>query len=554
MRELEPKDIPGLYAKHGSLKNVARATDKTFGYIQRRYRKAIELGLMEHVPLGRKSADHIRDLAKPPQKQRVKALKPKKKRAKYYILTSAQNNTDVHASFHSMKAYAEFLGAEFYVSTFLYAKRGLGANNDKSKLNNQSQHPLDSNEIWFDPAIVPFINNDRVEIAKALMWCGEGNTLPTAGNPLTGMEVYTARASMIYPHAKQEVEPIATVERGKAKLNYTTGTCTLRNYIQGRAGLIAEFFHTYGGLIVGTDDKGHWWVRQLHADSDGVIYDWDKKITPDGKVVNYLDAGERPIALVAGDVHVANIDPAVRDATWAAGGLIDELKPQHQIIHDVFDGYARSHHAMKHAYKMLVRYFKKMDSVANEVLGVAKFLTWIKRDDTKTIIVNSNHDRHLARWLEENDGRYDPVNAVYWSQLNASVVEFIETNHREPDALKLAICEGYDFEFHNNALFLDYGASFVLAGTELGMHGDMGRNGSRGSLKQFAKMGRKSITAHDHTGGLKGGAAKAGTNSIYDLEYAINGPSSWTQTDVLMYPNGKVTLLTFYAGAWREPK
>lgn len=496
--------------------------------------------------MGRKKRDDLKGVL---PVERVQPLRGKRKRSKFYILTSAQNNTNIHPSFHSLKAYAEHLDAELYVSTFLYAKRtGYQRNLDKSQERNNAGRDAG---IWYDEAIVPYINNERVEIAKGLVWCGEGNTLPTAANPLSSMQVYTGRNSMIYPHTKQEVEPIATVTRGKAKLNYTTGTCTLRNYIERKAGLLAEFYHTYGAVIVETDDSGHWYVRQLQSDNEGVIYDWDLKITPDGKITNYIEAGERPLALVCGDVHVANVDEDVRAATWDDGGLVDQLQPQHQFIHDVFDGYARSHHAMKHPYKMLVRYYEKKDSVEDEVRGVREFLTAISRDYTKTIVVNSNHDRHLMRWLEENDGRWDPVNAAYWSSLNNLVTQNIKHNGFIPDALALAVDVDGEFEDKNNCIFLGVGAGYVLGGIEFGMHGDVGKGGSRGSLAQFARMGRRSVTGHDHVGGLKGGAAKAGTNSRYDLEYNIDGMSSWTQTDVLVYPNGKLTLLTFYAGKFR---
>jgi hypothetical protein len=42
-----------------------------------------------------------------------------------------------------------------------------------------------------------YINDDAVELALVLVWCGEMNILPTAANPLTGLNDYNGRKSNI---------------------------------------------------------------------------------------------------------------------------------------------------------------------------------------------------------------------------------------------------------------------------------------------------------------------------------------------------------------------
>lgn len=542
--KIDFKKIPALYNKHGSLKAIARVKGVSYNAVQRAYRKAIEEGLISHVALGRKPHTHTKLVAQ----ERPHALKTKKARHKSYILTCAQNNTLVHdATWQSLKKLAEYYGAQIFVSTFLYSKRGLGQNNDKARLKNkQGQVPRASNDIWFDPAIAPYINNDRVEIANGLVWCGELNILPTAEKPLRGLEVYTGRASMIVPHTHLQMQSIATVGGSGTKFNYTTGTITQRNYIQRKEGFKAEFHHTYGALLVETDEAGHWWVRQLNAESDGTIYDLDVKVS-DGKVTT----GHRVEAITFGDVHVANMNAEVAEATWGEGGMVDVLKPRFQFVHDVLDMYARSHHTIKDPYKMFKRFVEQKDSVAGEVQGVIDFLKWIKREECQTVVVNANHDRHLGRWLAENDGRKDPVNAEFWSWLNNATIDYIRNVGEEPDHLALTVeAREPNFEDETNTLFLPLDSSFVIcpkrgAGIECGLHFDLGANGSRGVLAWFAKMGRRANGGHSHSAGIDGGAYQAGCKTDR-LEYA-HGPSSWSWSDIITYENGKRCICTFYS-------
>ncbi|MGL5798993.1 MAG: hypothetical protein ACRCYN_02845, partial [Plesiomonas sp.] len=42
--------------------------------------------------------------------------------------------------------------------------------------------------------------------------------------------------------------------------------------------------------------------------------------------------------------------------------------------------------------------------------------------DTKSIIVRSNHDEALERWLKETDPRTDPQNMLFWCETMAACV------------------------------------------------------------------------------------------------------------------------------------
>lgn len=541
---MTPNDIPKLLKKHGGLRAIARAEGVTYDLVHRRYVRALQAGLVEPIRLGSKPHTAKKSLTT----ERVKALKPKRARFKRYILTSAQNNTRLHeGTWQNLNALAEFYGATIFVSTFLYAR----STKWQRKLD-KSKAAVEDGDVWYDPKIVPFINNERTEIAKGLVWCGELNISPTAARPLNRLEVYTGRASMIIPHPRHSMQPIATFD-GDTKLNYTTGTVTLRNYIQRKEGFIAEFFHTYGAVIVEVDDDGHWWVRQLNADSEGTIQDWDV-IAKDGEITT----GNAIEGLQPGDLHVEIMDPVAKEVVFGKGGMVDQLRPKYLFAHDLIDMGRRSHHNKKDPFAGLLAHVKGQESVKDAVAQVRDFLKEIKRDFMTTVVVPSNHDEHLDRWVNENNGLWDPVNATYWSWLANQKAEYIETMGHKPNLLWLAVTMPHkgDFEKDFNVKFLDAGKGFVICdsphgGIECGMHGDKGGNGSRGSLKSFANMGRRSNTGHGHDGGIDGGAFKAGTMTGMKIGYNDAAPSSWTQSLIITYPSGKRTLVTIYKGKAR---
>jgi hypothetical protein len=73
------------------------------------------------------------------------------------------------------------------------------------------------------------------------------------------------------------MKSVASVKSDPTKFNWTTGTVTLRNYIQKKAGQKAEFHHCYGALLVEVDSTGAWGVRQLLAD-ELEVYDPERRL------------------------------------------------------------------------------------------------------------------------------------------------------------------------------------------------------------------------------------------------------------------------------------
>jgi hypothetical protein len=106
-----------------------------------------------------------------------------------------------------------------------------------------------------------------------------------------------------------------------------------------------------------------------------------------------------------------------------------------------------------------------------------------------------------------------------------------------------------------NVWFMDEDQSYVICedangGIECGMHGHLGPNGARGGAAAFAKMGRRANVGHTHQAGIYDGIYTAGTSSNLNMGYN-RGPSSWSHSHVVTYPNGKRAIYTLWRGKWK---
>jgi hypothetical protein len=90
-------------------------------------------------------------------------------------------------------------------------------------------------------------------------------------------------------------------------------------------------------------------------------------------------------------------------------------------------------------------------------------------------------------------------------------------------------------------------ASYRVKDWELGQHGDIGSNGSRGSLLQFRKLNTKIVVGHYHSPGRKDGALAVGTSTKLRVGYN-RGASSWLQSHVVIHTDGRAQHINFIDG------
>jgi hypothetical protein len=468
---------------------------------------------------------------------------PKTGEVKRYILTSAQNNTKIHEQvWDALQALAKYYQAEIMVGTFSY---DTGAYGKKAVKRGTWGKRGEKEPLWYDQRIESYIVDQRIELAPGLVWCGEMNISPTTMNPLASLESYTARKSAIFPHVKLAMRSIPAMLGDAAKLNYTTGTVTKMNYIQKRFGLIAEFHHVYGALLVEVNHEGQWWVRQLNADREGRIQDLDV-IAKGSKVTT----GNKIEAITWGDIHGTFVDEGVMKVSLE---MLDTLKPKFQFLHDVLEGASINRHQVKdgNPHYNFYRWIRGLHRVDEEFKKTAEVLGKYLRPWSKAIAPDANHDAWwLKSWLARYDYRVDPANSELFLDLQRQFYAEIRAGKMPRDVNIIQ----YAFEKFGlkGVRFLLPDESFKICGNkiECGMHGHLGPGGKRGTPENLSKMGRRANIAHTHSAGIYDGLYVAGTSSKLKWCYNV-GPSDWTHSHIVTYGNAKRAIVTVFAGKWR---
>ena len=464
----------------------------------------------------KKSADEFRE--------RLKGTK--------FILTVAQNNTKLHEElWATLSRMAKKRKAKLIVGKLSYNKNGW------------QKVTVESDGVWYDPRILPHVIDEQVKLADDLVFCGELDILPTAVYPLNGFDNYTGPNSAIIPHTKMQMVSLATMKSLPAKLLYTTGAVTLRNYIQRRTGQIAEYHHVHGALWVEVDEAGKWFVRQLNADDNGIIYDLDRVWGP---------TWDKPIAefgrpnINLGDVHIEKHDSVQMDGALQ---MMLALNPENVFIHDLLDMKSRNHHNLKDPHFLV----KELGhAVQDDVKMAAKWLQSMTAafPTTKFYVIRSNHDEAFARWVRDGSGFPDPVNLEYWHKLNYMSM-FAIRQGQDFDIFKGALIEEEGRLASNpNVVFVQEDESVLINGIEYGMHGHLGPNGACGNPKGFRQLGRRANTGHTHSAGILDGVWTAGVLGSLDMGYN-KGPSSWSCSHIITYPNGKRQMVTQVRNRWR---
>lgn len=438
---------------------------------------------------------------------------------KRFMVTWAQNNTPVNTGLlKNMEAYAEHINASIHVIAGRYK-------NPTSVWSNEQEE----NEFW-DEKVIKYLDANRHDIHKYVSIMSDIKVQPTAVNPMTGMNALSGVNSCIFGAPKVQMEMIPVLDGNVPKMMATTGSITEKNYTDSKSGKVGDFHHTFGFCIVEIKDDEVFFIRQVTADDKtGDFTDLYYNVSK-GKVSRVVSIA----AAVLGDLHLGHHDDEVIDATLNV--LFKNLKPANVVLHDVFDGHSISHHESKDAFQLYRREQDGSNSVKREVDNM---LEWLKKVEKYNVtIVRSNHDDFIDRWLINND----------WKKNIKNALEYIEYSHAilRGDAPKGII--PYLIEKHFPKMrTLDRSTSFKVKDWELGQHGDIGANGSRGSLLQFRKLNTKCVVGHYHSPGRKDGGLAVGTSTKLRVGYNI-GPSSWLQSHVIIHEDGRAQHINFLNG------
>lgn len=455
--------------------------------------------------------------------QYVKAKERKfDKNKKRFIITWAQNNTPVHSGLlKNIESYADYIGADIHVIAGRYK--------NPTSMWSQTQQ---QEETW-DKSLVPYLDANRHDIHKYVSILSDIKIQPTAVNPMTGLQALSGINSCIFGSPKVQMEMIPVLEHSKPKMMLTTGALTKKNYTDSKAGKKGEFHHTFGFVVVEIKDEDIFFVRQVTADDKtGSFSDLYFRVE-NGEVrkINQVEA------IVLGDLHCGHHDDDVLKTTFS---FMRDISPKHVILHDVFDGDSISHHQMKDPFVQYGKEVKGTNDLGKEIDEMMGVLDNFK-EFKKVVIVRSNHDDFVDRWLKNEDWKKQPTfkNAPLYMDLSARLLRQYAKDEEVMGVIPELIKEKFP-----NFITLGRSESYMVKNWELGQHGDIGSNGSRGSLMQFRQLNTKIVVGHYHSPGRKDGAIAVGTSTRLRVGYN-KGASSWLQSHVIIHTDGRAQHINF---------
>ncbi|MBA8881748.1 hypothetical protein [Phyllobacterium myrsinacearum] len=471
-------------------------------------------------------------------------------RGRKFIFTSAQNDAEIDSPFwKSLNTYANFMDADIIVGPLTYETQWWSENNPTSR-NYASE-------------LEEFLCFGQMEIGKNFVFCGEMNTLPTARRPISDLTTYSQGRWAVFPHPMLQLKSIPSTDPSvQAHQVMTTGSVTKPKIIPRKAGVKSIFHQVLGATIVEFDQDGDVFCRQINADDDGSFYELEFFVDGD-----HIELCEGPVdAITAGDIHITKADPKNVEATFGfnpkthapvAGSLLGTIRTKKLFAHDIHDNERRNHHHVHdnaYSFEMAVR---GRDSVQEEVGETVDFLSYLKHLVEEVVVVESNHDLALERYVREGRYRNDGINIRYGMKLEDAYLAWREEaaldldSGRKPRTFSLlewAVRDlgGSDLD---GITWVHDGQSHKVNGIECGHHGFRGANGARGSVAGYAQLGVKMTIGDKHSPEILDGVYVAG---VMALQMGYNkGPSGWAVTNVIQYPNGKRTLVTLQNGKWR---
>ena len=447
------------------------------------------------------------------------------KEKKRFIITWAQNNTPIHAKFlKNIEKYAEFIEADIHVIAGRYK-------NPTSVWSAEQE-----NEEFWDDRVVKYLDANRHDIHKYLSILSDIKIPPTAVNPMTGMQALSGVNSCVFGSPKVQMEMIPVLDGNAPKMMLTTGAVTMQNYTDSKSGKVGEFHHTFGFVVVEIKDNEIFFVRQVTSDDKNGNFS-DLYYRVENGLIKPIKTME---AIILGDLHCGHHDIDVLNTTV---NMMYKILPKHVILHDVFDGDSISHHQMKDPFVQYGKEVQGTNDLGKEIDDMMVILDNFKEFEN-VVIVRSNHDDFVDRWLKNEDWKKQPTfkNAPLYMDLSARLLRQYATGDEVIGVIPELIKERFP-KFKT----LGRSASYRVKDWELGQHGDIGSNGSRGSLLQFRKLNTKIVVGHYHSPGRKDGALAVGTTTRLRVGYN-NGPSTWLQSHVIIHNDGRAQHINFING------
>lgn len=440
-----------------------------------------------------------------------------------FVVTSALNNKSIDTHFLGvLRKYCKLNKAELLIIPVRYIQ------------------DMSGEQIWFPQEIKENLLHDNLEIKGAnCKILGGLRISATAENPLSGIDPMSKGNTLIIGHPQTQMRTLPVLG-GDSPILWSTGTITENTYSDTKLGYKAAFNHSFSALLV--DYKSNTLhVRNLNWDGSG-FNDLNWRYDISGKHHQTVEA------LVTGDEHALFADQKVKEATYTnRRSMAKVLKPNFIVRHDVLDSHSISHHDRQDFIKTYAKHHKQTNSLRDELDLTLEYIKSTTPKGSKNILVSSNHNDHLHRWLNEADPKKDPKNALLYHELMFMTLTAVEHGRTCKDAFELYCLrhlKGVEYEFTSRK-------SYKFFDIEVGLHGDKGVNGAKGTRSSLAKLPEKCIIGHSHSPGWEKGCIQVGTSSILNMDYTSGSPSSWRHCHCIIHKNGKRQLVFITNGRWR---
>ena len=437
---------------------------------------------------------------------------------KKFIVTSAQFGAKVNKAFlKSLQAYAKEENAQLVILPIRY-----GRTLDPIK---EELRPF---VLYENAALNSNIQLNQIKIR------------PTIAKPLTSLKKTGGRRGQIFAHPKIAMRMIARDDLNIPKPIMTTGAVTYPNYKLDKTGMIAERDHCFGAVLVDVVDEKRYHFRHIQAVNEKSFQDsiTMKKYTPKGVEKAKVES------IKLGDWHTWWTCPIVRKATFGKGGIIEHMKPKSIFLEDLFDATSISHHDEGNGIVKVQKSEAGLNNLQKELDDNVKELRYILRrsNGAKIYITASNHNEHLDKYLQS--GRYKPDSQPHNTLIGNELFNMVAKSNKGAFELYMR-----KFVKSKRVTFLSRDDSVIIEGCKMDMHGDLGANGSRGSLEQFDTLFNSTLTGHAHQPAIEGTAYQTGTSTILDMPY-VRGPSSWAHTHGVVFKGGQKQLVNIIKGCW----
>lgn len=358
-------------------------------------------------------------------------------------------------------------------------------------------------------------------------------------DPVRGKSTIGQRGgSLITFSPKQRLQYVPTGPDKLPNALMSTGAATVSDYRS--KGLMvdlntykASLDHVLGAIIVEIKNDKIYHFRQIQADSNGDFVDLNT-FFKGGKIANM-----RPEAIVLGDWHVGETDPVVRSASF---DMIEALNPKSVYLHDVANFHSINPHEKGKRVMQAKKALSGELSLSRELDDIATELKIFLQTGKRIVVVASNHDEFLSRYLEDSAFVKHPYNYLECLDLAAAMGEGKNPLVAAMEKRRIRT---------KNLVWLDRNDVVAVAGITLSAHGDKGANGSKGTPNTLENAYIKCVVGHSHAPQIMRGVYVVGTSTGLNPHYGPGQAGSWMNTHCLVYPNGARQLINIIDGEWK---